>query len=251
MLGGGPDASTDVFRQGYVVSGNFRETEVRRMKKGKFLLLIIVCGILGMASASLAQTEYQSEVEQEVTYSRQAESPVVKLHGPDALTDLAAQAIREKRPGVTIERHHKSLKNKVWIEGTTGSDYMALSPKRVNRMRAARDKGESVYSALCAQQKDVIEQTVGTEDASRHVEWKMYRERRRARAICPPPRAVCVPRANVGVVVGGYRPVYRYGAYGWWRGGRYPYYHGVRGYRSFHYGYRGHYPSRVVNRRPR
>lgn len=219
------------------------------MKKGKFLFLIIACGILGLASAPLAQTDYRSEAEQEVTYSRQADSPMVKLHGPDALTDLAAQAILEKRPGITIERHHKSLKNKVWIEGTTGSDYMPLSPKRVNRMRAARDKGESVYSALCAQQKDVIEQTVGTDDASRHVEWKVYRERRRARAICPPPPVVCVPRANVGVVVGGYRPVHRYGAYGQWRGGRYPYYRGVRGYRSFHYGYRGHYPSRFVNRR--
>jgi len=131
--------------------------KVSQMKKGKFFF-IILCGILSVVSTSWAQTGSRIEG---ATNSREADSPVVNVYGPDVLTDLAGQAIQEKRPDVVIVQYYKPLKNKVLIEGTTGSGYMPLLPKRVSLLQAANARGGSVYSALCSEQKGVINKTVG------------------------------------------------------------------------------------------
>lgn len=216
------------------------------MKDERFFLILIVCGILGFASVSPAQTGNRSGAEDGAAHSREADSQVVKVYGSEVLTELTAQAILERRPDSVVVRHYKPLKNKVWIEGTTGSDYMPLTPQRVKLMQAARDQGGSVYSALCSEQKEVIHQTVGVEKASRRVERKEYRRQYYVRPVCPPPPPVCVAPVNAGFYADGYYPFYGYGGYGyggygWWRGGRYPYYHhGWGGYHSYHHS-GGHY----------
>jgi hypothetical protein len=91
--------------------GMLKNMEVSRMKKGKFFF-VILCGILIVVSASWAQTGSPSEA---VTNSRGADSPVVNVYGPEVLTDLATQAIQEKRPDVVIVQYDKPLKNKVLI----------------------------------------------------------------------------------------------------------------------------------------
>jgi hypothetical protein len=170
--------------------------EVNRMKKGK-LFFIILCGILSVVSASRAQTESRSEG---VTNSREADSPVVNVYGPEVLTDLAGQAIQEKRPDVVIVQYYKPLKNKVLIEGKTGSDYMPLSPKRVGLLQAAKAKGGSVYSALCSEQKGVIKKTVGMKKVAHRVERKEYRTETReyyVQPVYPPPPAAYVTPVSV------------------------------------------------------
>ena len=97
------------------------------MRKAKFFFIMIVWGILGVASASWAQTGYRIEEERQVTSSREADISVVKVYGPDVLTDLAKRAIQEERPDVAIETYYEPLKNKVWIEGKTGAGYSVLS----------------------------------------------------------------------------------------------------------------------------
>ncbi|MCE5242860.1 MAG: hypothetical protein ABFD98_08150, partial [Syntrophobacteraceae bacterium] len=193
---------------------------------------------------ALAQTGYRVEEERRVTTSREADRPVVKVYGPDALTGLAGQAIREQRSDVTVETYYKPLKNKVFIEGTSGSDYMPLSPKRVDRMEAARAKGGSVYAALCTEQKGVIRKTVGGDKGWVRLERKKTRVTRYVRTICPPPPAVFVPAVRVGVLVGGPcvtvgppYPVYGYRAYGAWGVHRDHYYHEGRGYYPSHGGH--------------
>ena len=224
------------------------------MRKAKFFFIMIVWGILGVASASWAQTGYRIEEEREVTSSREADISVVKVYGPDVLTDLAKRAIQEERPDVAIETYYEPLKNKVWIEGKTGAGYMPLSPKRVERMQAARAKGGSVYSALCSQQKGVIQKTVGVENEWVRIERREYRTERRicyVRPICPPPLAICVPPVNVGFVIGGHYPFYGYGGHGRWVDARHPYYRGGRAHPSFYPAYRGHYPSGPLHRGPK
>ncbi len=195
----------------------------------KYILsfLFIALGILGLTSASSAQT------------SRGANSSVVKVYGPDVLTDLVGQAILEKRPDAVVVRHDKALRNKVWVEGPTGSGYVPLSPKRVRLMQAARAGGGSVFAALCDEQKGVVQQATGIREGSRRVVRKEYREEYHVRAVSPPP-AVYAPAVNV--VVGGYYPFYGYGGYyGWWRDGRHHYYSGWGGHRYYNHG--GHRPS--------
>ena len=221
------------------------------MRKAKFFFIMILWGILGVALASWAYTGSRTEEEPEVTSSREADTSVVKVYGPDALTELAKGAIQEKRPDVAIETYYKPLKNKVWIEGTTGAGYIPLSPGRVDRMEAARAKGGSVYSALCSQQKGVIQKTVGVERDRVRVERKEYRTIRRkyyVRPICPPPPAICVPLVNFGFVIGGPYPFYGYRAYGMWGGHGHQVYRGGRGYRSFHAAYRDHHASGSFHR---
>lgn len=225
-------------------------------------------GTTGPAAEPLPQAEYRDWTEREAAYGPRSDMPLVKVYGPEPLTRLAALAIHEKRPDVDIEQFDQPLQDKVWIEGTAASDYMSLSPKRVNHLEAARDKGQSVYSALCRQQKSVIRQTMGLKPPTRHVERKVYRSRYYARAVCPPP-VVCAPRMYVGFGVAAYRPVYGYGGwYGWrggtygWRGGHYGFYRGGGGHGYTRHGhgggfvghggaYRGHYASAAVNRHHR
>ncbi|MHC1744997.1 MAG: hypothetical protein AB9873_18495 [Syntrophobacteraceae bacterium] len=215
------------------------------MKKGR-LFVIIVWGILAAASASWAQPGYRIEEERQVAYGRRAEPSVVKVYGPNELTGLAAQAIQERRPDVSVEAYYKPLKNKVWIEGTTGSDSMSLSPKRVDLMRAARARGESVHAALCTQQKGVIQQTVGIKEVSLQREYRTETRVYYVQPICPPPPiAVCAPPVPVGLVLGGHYPFYGHGS---WGVGRRPYYHGGRGFRPFHPAHRGHNPSGFFHR---
>jgi len=229
--------------------GMLQNMEVSRMKKGK-LFFIILLGILSVASASWAQTVSRPEG---ATNSRDADSPVVNVYGPDVLTDLAGQAIQEKRPDVVIVQNYKSLKNKVLIEGTTGSGYMPLSPKRVGLLQAAKARGGSVYSALCSEQKRVIKKTVGMKKVVHRVERREYRTETReyyVQRIYPPPPAVYVPPAGFGFGIGGYHGFYGHRGYGRWGYGRYPYshYRGWRGHRSFHTAHRGHYHSGSFHR---
>ena len=119
------------------------------MKKGKFFFIILL-GILTVVSASWAQTGSRFE---EAANSREADSPVVNVYGPAVLTDLAAQAIQEKRPDVVIVQQDKPLKNKVMIEGTTGTGYMPLSPKRVGLLQAAKARGEAFIRHFAANRR--------------------------------------------------------------------------------------------------
>lgn len=223
--------------------GMLQNMDVGRMKKGK-LFFIILLGILTVVSASWAQTGSRFE---EVANSREADSPVVNVYGPAVLTDLAAQAIQEKRPDVVIVQQDKPLKNKVLIEGTTGTGYMPLSPKRVGLLQAAKARGGSVYSALCGEQKGVIKKTVGMKKVvANRVEWKEYRTETRknyVQPVYPPPPAVYVSPVSVVYSLGGYYPFYGYRGYG-----GYPYYRGWRGYRSFHSANRGHFSSGSFHR---
>jgi hypothetical protein len=189
------------------------------MRKGKFFF-ITLWGILGVASASWAQTGSG------VTNSPEANPPVVNVYGPDVLTDLAGQAVQEKRPDVVIVQNYKPLKNKVLIEGTTGSGAMPLSPKRLRLLLAAKARGESVYSALSSEQKGVIKKTVGTKKVVHRVERKEYRTETREYYVHPVyagPPAVYVPPAGVGFGVCGCYRFYGYRGYGRWGYGRYPY----------------------------
>lgn len=213
------------------------------MKKGMLFLIVILGGILTVVSASWAQTGSEFMDGRGVAYSRDAVEPV-NLYGPKVLTDLAGQAIEEKRPDVEIVEHYEPLRHKVWIEGTTGSDYMPLSPKRVRLMEATRARRGSVYSVLCSEQKRVIERTVGI----RRVCAPAVREYRivtryyvRPVYVPPPPPPVSIYPVNVGFGFGGFYPPYAYGGYGRWPG-RYPYYGGWGGYRSYRGGYGGLYP---------
>jgi hypothetical protein len=113
--------------QSSVFSEKLSEKEVSRVRKAKFFFIMIVWGILGVALASWARRGYRIEEEREVTSSREAEISVVKVYGPDVLTELAKRAIQEERPDVAIETYYEPLKNKVWIEGTTGAGYAALT----------------------------------------------------------------------------------------------------------------------------
>lgn len=222
------------------------------MRKTKFIFVMILWGILSAASSSPAQTGYGIEGGGGAESVPEAVGPVVRVYGPDALTELTREAIQEKRPDVAVETYYQPLDNKVWIEGTGGSDYMSLSPGRVGRLEAAKGKGKSVYSALCSQQKGVIQKTVGIPAERVRVERKVvYRKTCCVRTICPPPPAVFVPMVNVGFVVGGTYPVYGYRTYAAWgvhhydtargRGGRRPF-HKVYGSRhaggSFHPGHK-------------
>jgi hypothetical protein len=220
------------------------------IEKGKFFFIIIAWGILGVASASWAQTGYRFEEERELTYGRGAGFSVVKVYGPDVLTELAGEAIQERRPDVSIKTYYKPLKGKVWIEGTTGSHYMSLSPKRVDLMQTARAKGESVYSALCSQQKGVIQHTLGMKQVSRREEYRTETRIYYVQPICPPPPPIAIwaPPVNVGFVIGGHYPFYGYGGHGRWGVGRHPYYQGGGAYRSFHPAHRGHNPSGLFHR---
>ena len=200
---------------------------------------------------AVVQTGYRIVEKRGVTSSREADIPVVKVYGPDVLTDLTRQVIQEKRPDVAIETYERPLKDKVWVEGTTGAGYMPLSPERVDRMQAARAKGGSVYSALCSQQKGMIQKTVGVERVSRRVERNEYRtviRRHYVQPICTPPTTICVSPVNVGFVIGGSYPIYGYGAYGIWGDHRYHDYRGTKEYLSFHEGYRGHHVSGSFHR---
>lgn len=99
----------------------------------------------------------------------------------------------------------------MWIEGTTGSGYMALSPKRVRLMEAASTRGGSVYAALCEEQQRVIQSTVGIRRVFRAVE-REYRVETRTYYVrpvyfSPPPPPVCVYPANVVYGYGGGLPV--------------------------------------------
>ena len=219
------------------------------MKKTGFFLIVVLWAILCVASSSRAQTGTRVVEERVVTSSHEADSSVVKVYGPDGLTELAGQAIREERPGVVVETYSKPLKNKVYIEGTTGTGYMALSPARVNRLEKARDQGGSVYAALCSQQKGVIQKTVGKDSGWTRIERKKVRTTCYVRRVCPPPPVVFVPAVNVGYYVGGPYPVYAYGygyrGYGVWGAPYYPYYRGGRGY---HPGHGGHGPHQSSGR---
>ena len=97
--------------------------KVSQMKKGKFFF-IILCGILSVVSTSWAQTGSRIEG---ATNSREADSPVVNVYGPAVLTDLAAQAIQEKRPDVVIVQYDKPLKNKVLIVAVEPKNSAVLS----------------------------------------------------------------------------------------------------------------------------
>ncbi len=210
------------------------------MRKKSFVFIVALCGILGAASASQADTGSRWQV----VYN--SESTEVKVYGPPELTRLAREAIRERRPGVAIEEYTESFKNKVWIEGTTGAGYMELSPGRVKAMRAAKTRGQSVYAALCAEQQGVISKTVGApaigvaREEKRTVAERTYVRR----VVVPPPVYVSPP-----VVVGGYYPYYGYAGYSWWRyGHRYPYYRGWKGHDPYHAAYGGHYVSGPYHR---
>jgi hypothetical protein len=209
------------------------------MEKRKLCFLVMVLGTLGVASVPCAQTQYRVEERKPATPSVWSDRSLVRIYGPDALTELAAQAIHEKRPHVGIERYRKALKNQVWIEGTTGADYMPLSRRRVDLMRDARARGESVFAALCNEQKGIIEMTVGMKDVPPPVEREYYRTEIRRYYVgpmcpLPPPPAVFIPAVNAGAVIGAHFPVYGYGSSGGWWGMRRPYHAGGRAFRSIH-----------------
>jgi len=205
--------------------------EVSRMKKLKFFFVIILCAMFGVLSTTWDRGGSGSEA----AYSRESGFSVVNVYGPDKLTELAGQAIQEKRPDIAIVKYYKPLKNKVWIEGTTGAEYMLLSPERVDLMQAAKAKGKSVYSALCSEQNGVIDKTVGTKPVVPRVERDEYRtEKYHIRPICPLPPVIWIPPADVGCGVAGYYPLYGFGRYGKWGDGRYSYYRGRGGYRYLH-----------------
>ncbi|MGC8490211.1 MAG: hypothetical protein ACP5SH_00600 [Syntrophobacteraceae bacterium] len=210
------------------------------MKRGLFFFLIIPGVVLGLISVSRAQTESGFAQGREAGYHRDAKQSV-NVYGPERLIDLAGQAIQERRRDVVIVEHYKSLRHKVWIEGTTGSGYMPLSPKRVRLMEAARNHGRSVYSALCSDQQKVIERTVGITRVY-HPVVREYRVEKRYYVqpvyVEPPPPPVYVYPAVYGF--GGFYPAYSYRSYGGWSG---RYYGGWGGYRYYHGGYGGHYPG--------
>lgn len=210
------------------------------MKKGLFFFIVIPGVVLALVSVSRAQTGSGFVEEREVTYHRDAK-PSVNVYGPERLIDLAGQAIQEKRRDVVIVEHYKPLRHKVLIEGTTGSGYMPLSPKRVRLMEAARDHGRSVYSVLCSDQKKVIERTVGIRRVYRPVV-REYRVVRRYYVqpvyVAPPPPPVYVYPAFCGF--GGFYPAHAYGSYGGWPG-RYP--GGWGAYRYYRGAYGGRYPG--------
>ncbi len=222
------------------------------MKKVKLFLIVIAWAVFGLALTAWAQTGYRVEGKRVETSSREADFSVVRVYGPRALTELAQQAIQEKRPDVAVETYHEPLRNKVRIEGTTGTGYMPLSPKRVERMRAARAKGGSVYEALCSQQRGVIQKTVGEASDWVRIERREYRTERRicyVRPICPPPPPiVLVPPVNVGVAIGRPYSWHGYPAYGTWVG------RGDHGYRAMgahpfpHPVHHGHLPVGPIYR---
>lgn len=211
------------------------------MKHKELFLTITVWGILGVAWASWAQSGSPYHESLGVAYGREAGNAAVKLHGPDLLTGLVEQAIREKRPNVAVEIHYEPLQNKVRIEGTTGSGTVPLSPKRVELMQAARREGRSVYAALCSEQKGVIERTVGMKSVPRHVEREAHRIEETVcfsyvQPICPlpPPQVLCA--LPVGVFIG-VPPLYvGHGIHGRWRIAYHPYLRGARAYRALHRG---------------
>ncbi len=210
------------------------------MKKGLFFFLLIPGVVLVLVSVSRAQTGSGFVQGREPVYHRDAKQSV-NVYGPERLTDLAGLAIQEKRRDVVIVEHYKPLGSKVWIEGTTGSAYMPLSPKRVRLMETARDHGRSVYSALCSAQQKVIQRTVGI----RRVYRPVVREYRVVRKyyvqpvyVAPPPPPVRVYPVVYGF--GGFYPVYSYGSYGGWPG---RYHGGWGGYRYYRGGNGGHYPG--------
>lgn len=213
------------------------------MRKADFFIIIMVWGILWAAPSSIAQTGSGIEGEPEAAYGREADVSVVRVFGPDALTELTKEAIQEKRSDVAIETYYKPLKNKVWIEGTNGSGYMSLSPKRVHRLETARAKGGSVYSALCSQQKGVIKKTVGSGSDWVRIERTEVRTKRCVRTISRPAPVVVVPMVNFGFVVGASYPVYGYQGYGMYGADYHHYYRRWRGGRSFHNGYMAHHVS--------
>lgn len=198
------------------------------MKKRAFLFIVVAWGILWMPSSSSAQPGYLFGEEPEPARARGGNSSVVKVYGPDELTELAGLAIRERRPDVSIDTSYQPLKNKVWIEGTTGSDYMPLSPKRVSLLQAARANGRSVYAALCSQQKAVIQNTVGMQQTFRREEYRTEARVIYVRPIGPPPPplAVYVPPVPIGIFWGGGYPFYGYRGAGYWGPGRRPFFHG-------------------------
>lgn len=222
------------------------------MKKAECFLIMIFWGVFGLALTSWAQTGYRIEEERVGTSSREADISVVRVYGPQALTELAKRAIQEERPDVAVETYYEPLKNKVRIEGTSGTGYMPLSPKRVERMRAATAKGASVYAALCSQQKGVIQKTVGAGSDWVRIERREYRAERRicyVRPICPPPPpTVFVPPVNGGVVIGRPYPLNGYRGYGMWVSWGD---HGYRGRGAHPFPYpvhRGHYPLGPIYR---
>jgi hypothetical protein len=206
------------------------------MKKKMFFSIAALWGILAVVSAPRARAGADFVGEHQADHSRDTYRSV-NVYGPEVLTDLAGLAIQEKRPDVVVVEHYKPLKHKVWIEGTTGSGYMPLSTKRAHRMEAAKSRGGSVYSALCDEQKRIIQETVGVTRVYRHV----VRECRTVTRTCyvrpvyfaPPPPPVCVYPVAYGF--GG--PCYAYGGYAGW--GRYPY-GGWGGYRYYRGGYGGY-----------
>ncbi len=220
------------------------------MKKGAFLFIVVAWGILWMAASSSAQPGYPFEEEPELAYAAGGSASVVKVHGPDELTELAGQAIREKRPDVLIDTYYKPLKNKVWIEGTTGSDYMPLSPKRVSLLQAARANGRSVYAALCSQQKGVIHNTVGMQQAFRREAYRTEARVVYVRPVCAPlpPLAVYVPPVPVGVYWGGGYPFYGYRGPGYWGPRHRPFFHGGGGHHPWHRAPGGHRPVGFLHR---
>ena len=211
------------------------------MRKAQFFIFVILLGTLCIASSAPAQSGYGVAEERVATSSSAADVSIVKVYGPAPLTDLARQAIMEKQPDVKVETYYKPLKNKVYIEGTTGSSYMSLSPQRVHRMEAARSKGKSVYAALCAQQRKVVQNTTGVENKWVRVERKQVRTTRTVRVVAAPPPPIIVPAVSVGYFAGPPYPYYGYRA--WWGPRYYGYYGGWRGHRYYHgyHGYRGGY----------
>lgn len=219
------------------------------MKKGTCFFIIVAWAILGTSTASWGQQGYRFEEDRELRAVGEPGQAVVKVYGPDALTDLAAQAIEEQRPGVAVETYYKPLKDKVLIEGTTGSGTMPLSPKRVGLMQAARARGKSVYAALCEQQKGVIQQTVGRSQVSRREEVRTETRVYYVRPFCPPPPppfVVCPPPMPVGVAIGAPFPFYGYGGYRRWGVGPRAFHRSwgpSRPFRPFHAGHQ--VPGRV------
>lgn len=126
------------------------------MKKGMFFFIVALVGVLALASACPAQTGE----EREAAYSRDA-SRSVEVYGPQPLADLAGQAIQENRPDVVVVEHYKPLRHKVWIEGTTGSGYMPLSPKRVRLMEAAKTGEEAFMRRFATSKKGSFKERSG------------------------------------------------------------------------------------------
>lgn len=217
------------------------------MKRAMFFFVVALWAIPAAVPVCRAQTGPGAVDGSEVAYSPNA-GHSVDVYGPKVLTDLAGQAIQERRPDVVVVEHYKALRHKVWIEGTTGSGYMDLSPKRVRLMEAASTRGGSVYAALCEEQQRVIQSTVGIRKVSRSVE-REYRVETRTYYVrpvySPPPPPVCVYPATVVYGFGGAYPFYAYGGYG---GRPDPHYRGRGGYGYYHGEYGGHYSGSFYRR---